>query len=85
VRTPPVLVLVIREVERYPSGSPGGVCMKSRESITLLLLKPAWAAGPGEEERITADQSKHYVPFPLKAPPEGLSLCPVELRWQEML
>ena len=35
---------------------------------------------PGEEERITADQSKHHVPFPLKAPPEGLSLCLVAIQ-----
>jgi hypothetical protein len=29
---------------------------------------------PGEEERITADQSKQQCPFPMKAPPKGLSL-----------
>ncbi len=47
------------------------VCMESGGRITVLLLNRYGRQKPGEEERITADQSKHHVPFPLKAPSGG--------------
>jgi hypothetical protein len=54
-----------------------GVGRNPEELLQSLLLKTGMGdRRPGEEARITADQSKQHCPFPMKAPPEGLSLFP---------
>lgn len=50
---------------------------KSGGTITVFATETGTGdSTPGKEERITADQSTHHCPFPMKAPPEGLSLFP---------